>query len=87
MKVRMEEIETITYFNKEKHPQPIRFRIEVEGGQRQVVFIDRICYIKEDKRAGNIVFLYDCQGFFHGLVRPFQLLYDIKTCKWFLYKI
>jgi hypothetical protein len=31
--------------------------------------------------------VYGCQGQVGGQIRRFELKYEIRTCKWYLYKI
>lgn len=87
MKVLMKEIEVIAYFKDEKPPKPIRFRIEGKDGFLKVVDVDLVLNIEEDRRAGNMVLIYDCQGMVGGRQVPFQLFYESKDYSWFLFKI
>ena len=87
MKVLMKQIEMIAWFNGEKFPVPLRFRIEAEDGSNLVVKIGRILFQEEEKLAGNRMVVYRCQGIFQGLEKIFELKYEILTCRWFLFKI
>lgn len=87
MKVLMKQIEMIAWFNGEKFPVPLRFRMEAEDGSNLVVKIGRILFQEEEKLAGNRMVVYRCQGIFQGLEKIFELKYEILTCRWFLFKI
>lgn len=82
MKVVMASIEMIAWFDISGTPRPIRFRHEGD-----VVKVEMIIRISEEKIAGNRMRIYDCQSEIHGLMKQFQLKYELNTCKWFLYKI
>ena len=79
MKVIMQEIETIIYFDARKDPQPIRFRLDDDMGEKRTISIDKVNSVRKDKRAGHKALIYDCQAL--------QLIYNIDTYSWFLYKI
>ncbi|WP_348982963.1 hypothetical protein [Desulfosporosinus sp. FKA] len=82
MKVIMAPIEMIAWFDIPGTPRPIRFRHD-----GNVVKVELIKRISEEKIAGNRMKVYECQSEVHGLMKHFQLKYEVNTCKWFLYKI
>ena len=82
MKVVMEPIEMIAWFDVPGTPRPIRFR-----HKGNVVKVEMIIRISEEKLAGNRMKIYECQSKIHGLMKHFQLKYELNTCKWFLWKI
>ncbi len=82
MKVVMAPIEMIAWFDIPGTPRPIRFRHE-----GKVVKVEMIIRISEEKLAGNRMKVYECQSEVHGLMKQFQLKYELSSCKWFLYKI
>ncbi|CDX02155.1 Hypothetical protein DPCES_2268 [Desulfitobacterium hafniense] len=81
MKVLMDPIETIVRF-KGGIPTPVRFR-----HKDQVVNIDRIIGIRDEKLVGNPVKVYQCQSEVYGRVVRYELRFELHTCKWFLYKM
>ncbi|MGM0396972.1 MAG: hypothetical protein ACQEP4_07945 [Bacillota bacterium] len=87
MKVLMKPIEMIAWFNGEKFPVPLRFRLKAEDGSNLVVKIDRILFQEEEKLAGNRMVVYRCEGVVQSLEKIFELKYEILTCKWFLFKM
>ncbi len=82
MKVVMSPIEMIAWFDLPGTPRPIRFRHE-----GNVVKVEMIVRISEEKIVGNRMKIYECQSEIHGQMRHFELKYELNTCKWFLYKI
>ncbi|HHV63607.1 MAG TPA: hypothetical protein GXX46_00800 [Peptococcaceae bacterium] len=87
MKVYMQPIESIVWFTKEGIPHPIRFRIQAEDQTYRVIKVSRIITRQEEKVAGNRMLIFRCQSEINGLLRVFELKYEINTCKWYLYKI
>ena len=82
MKIVMSPIEMIAWFDIPGTPRPIRFR---HNGN--VVKVEMIKRISEEKIAGNPMKIFECQSEVHGQMRRFELKYELNTCKWFLWKI
>jgi hypothetical protein len=82
MKIVMSPIEMIAWFDIPGTPRPIRFR---HNGN--VVKVEMIIRVSEEKIAGNPMKIYECQSEVHGQMRRFELKYELNTCKWFLWKI
>lgn len=66
---------------------PIRFRIQNEDGQKQVVRVEKIIKKDIEKLAGNKMIVYTCQSSINGESRLYTIKYEIDSCKWFIYKI
>ncbi|AFM40683.1 hypothetical protein Desaci_1691 [Desulfosporosinus acidiphilus SJ4] len=82
MKVVMQPIEMIAWFDIPGTPRPIRFRHD-----GNVVKIEQIIRLSEEKLAGNRMKIYECQSNVNGQLKRYELKYELGTCKWFLYKI
>lgn len=82
MKVLMKPVEMIAWFNYEGLPRPVRFRVDGE-----VVKVQQISFITEEKLAGNRMKIYRCQSEVNGQLKVFELKYELQTCKWFLFKM
>lgn len=82
MRVVMAPIEMIAWFDLPGTPRPIRFRHE-----GNVVKVEQIIKMSEEKFAGNRMKTYECQSEIGGILKRFQLKFELNTCKWFLYKI
>ena len=81
MKVYMRPVEMIAWFSFDK-PRPIKFKI----GDR-VLKVEQVISFSEEKLAGNRMIVYKCQSEINGELKPFELKFEIQTCKWFLFKI
>ena len=82
MKTIMQPIEMIAWFDIPGKLRPIRFRYE-----GKVVKVEQIIRISEEKLAGNLMKIFECQSEIHGQQKRFELKFEIGTCKWFLYKM
>lgn len=82
VKVVMKPIEMIAWFDVPGIPRPIRFRHDGE-----VVKVEQIIRLSEEKFAGNRMKIYECQSNINGQLKRYELKYELNTCKWFLYKI
>lgn len=82
MKVVMKPIDMIAWFTKDGVLTPVRYKIE-----DNVIKVDQVTSKSEEKLAGNRMIIYRCQSEINGVLRLFELKYELQTCKWFLYKI
>jgi hypothetical protein len=82
MKVLMKPIEMVVWFDLEGLPRPVRFRIDGE-----VIKVEQVCTLSEEKLAGNRTKIFRCQSEIDGQLKSFELKYELQTCKWFLFKI
>ncbi|KUO75745.1 MAG: hypothetical protein APF81_17870 [Desulfosporosinus sp. BRH_c37] len=82
MKVLMKPIDMIAWFTKHGVPNPIRFRID-----DQVIKVQQVTSKSEEKLAGNRMIIFRCQSEINGVLRAFELKYELQTCKWFLFKM
>ena len=82
MKVLMSPIEMIAWFDLPGTLRPIRFRHD-----GIVVKVGQIVKVTEEKLAGNRTRVYECQSEIDGMMKRFELKYEMSTCKWFLWKI
>ncbi|WP_407314879.1 hypothetical protein [Desulfosporosinus sp. SB140] len=82
MKVVMAPIEMIAWFDIPGMLRPIRFRHD-----GNVVKVEQIIRMSEEKLAGNRMKVYECQSEINGQMKRFELKFELGTCKWFLFKI
>lgn len=87
MKTLMRPVEVLVWMEPNGSLTPLRFRLENEEGELVVVRVDEILTRTEERQAGNPMILYACQGQIRGQVRRFELKYEVRACKWYLYKI
>ena len=79
-------IEIVTVFGIEGSIKPIRFRYSEEDTYK-VIKIDKIIDESESNFAGEPLIIYKCQSVISNCSRLFELKYEKRTCKWYLYKI
>lgn len=87
MKIYMKPIESIVWFTREGIPHPLRYRITSEDKTYTTVKIRRILTRTEEKIAGNRMLIFRCEGEINGVLKIFELKYELNTCRWFLYKM
>lgn len=63
-------------------PHPLRF--ELNGTELRV---EQVVSMTEEKSAGNRMLVFRCQSEINGELRPFEIKFEIGTCKWFLWKM
>lgn len=87
MKVVAKPIEVVAWFTADGVPHPARFRYCDEDGANEVIKIDKIIYKDREKLAGNEMIKFVCQSEIDGISKLFEIKYELKTCKWMLFKI
>ena len=86
VRILMQPIEMIAWFTLEGTPNPIRYKMPSDDASNIVVKVDRVVTRSEEKLAGNRMFIFRCQSEINGLLKLFELKYELNTCKWYLYK-
>ncbi len=66
---------------------PLKFQLKNEDGGRITVKVDNVILRNEEKLAGNKMLVYRCQSQINGVLKVFELKYEVSTCKWYLYKM
>jgi len=82
MKIIAEPIEMVAWFDQSGKPHPIRFR-----HMGSVVKVQQVTHTTEEKLAGNRMKIFRCQSEVDGVMKVFELKYELGTCKWFLWKM
>jgi hypothetical protein len=82
MKIIAENVEMIAWFDQAGTPRPVRFRHRGE-----VIPVENIQEIREEKLAGQRTKLYRCQSIIRGMLKCYELKYEIASCQWFLWKM
>lgn len=85
MKILMQPIEMIAWFTLEGTPNPIRYKMTSDDDSNVIVKVDRIVTRSEEKLAGNRMLIFRCQSEMNGLLKLYELKYELSTCKWYLY--
>jgi len=78
----MKPIEMIAWFSKDGIATPVRYKLE-----GKVIKVEQVTSRSEEKLAGNRMIIYRCQSEINGELRPFELKYELRTCKWYLFKL
>lgn len=87
MKIVAKPIEMIAVFHPSGTPEPYKFRMTEDDGQRIVVKVDKILESEKSRIAGIECIIYRCQSIISGLERRYELKFVMSKCHWELYKI
>lgn len=87
MKVLMKSVDMICLSSREGTITPLKFRWREDGFEPKTIRIDRIIDRKEEKLAGNPMLVFTVQSVIDGIERIFEMKYDIRKYKWYLYKL
>lgn len=87
MKTIAKPIEMLAWFNREGIPTPVKFKITNKDETESVIKISRIIKTSEERLAGNRMIIYNCLGEVAENERPFEIKFELGTCKWVLFKI
>ncbi|MCO1604659.1 hypothetical protein M8H41_18595 [Desulfosporosinus nitroreducens] len=82
MKTIAAPVEMVCWFDLNGRPYPVRFR-----HKGSVVKVQQVIHTTEEKLAGNLMKVFRCQSEVDGVMRVFELKYELQTCKWFLWKM
>ena len=82
MKILSTPIEILAHFETDGTPHPLRLKHNGE-----TIKIEQVLSVTEEKLAGNRMLCFRCQSEIKGELRPFEIKYEIGTCKWYLYKM
>ncbi|TGE36034.1 hypothetical protein E4K67_22290 [Desulfosporosinus fructosivorans] len=82
MKVVAELVEMVCWFDLNGKPHPVRFR-----HKGSVVKVQQVIHTTEEKLAGNRMLCFRCQSEVDGVMKVFELKYELQTCKWMLWKM
>jgi hypothetical protein len=86
VKVVAKPIETIVWFTEDGIAYPIKFKIK-DDSDSQVIAVHQIVQKERERLAGNDMIVYRCQSTIDGEEKLFELKYELKTCKWMLWKM
>jgi len=86
MKVINKPIEVIAHFMDAGVISPLKFRVMLEEELR-VFKVDKIITRSTEKLAGNRMVVFQCQAELDGILKQFEIKYELDTMKWFLFKI
>jgi hypothetical protein len=81
MKILMKPIEVLAHFDNDG-PHPLRFKLADKE-----IKIEQVVSMKEEKLAGNKILCFRCQSEIEGELKPFEIKFELGTCKWYLWKM
>lgn len=87
MEIIAKPVEMVAWFTEDGRPNPVRFRFENEDGAFTMFKVDKILYTCTEKLAGNIMLVFRCQSTIGSVEKVFELKYEIRTCRWILFKM
>lgn len=87
MKTFARPIDMVCWFEKTGIPHPVRFKITGEDESETVIKVDRVLALDKEKLAGNEMLVFKCQSIINKTQRLFELKYELRTCKWILFKM
>lgn len=87
MRIIAKPIEVVSYTNDKGDIRPLRFRLQMEDETIKVIKVDKVIVKEIEKLAGNIMLVFKCQSLIDDVLKLFEIKYDLKTCRWMLYKI
>ena len=82
MKILATPIEVLAHFENDGTPHPLRFELNGE-----TLKIEQVVSVTEEKLAGNKMLCFRCQREIDGELKPFEIKFELSTCKWILWKM
>jgi len=82
MKILCTPIEVLAHFENDGTLHPLRMNLNGE-----TIKIEQVISTTEGMLAGNRMLIFKCQSEIAGVLKPFQIKYEIGTGKWFLWKM
>lgn len=86
MKVVNKPIKMIAWFTNTGVVQPIKFRFKDEKGSYKVIKIDNLVEQTKETKYGIAMILFKCQSFIDGVEKLYELIYEVSSCRWYVYK-
>lgn len=87
MKVLAIPVDMVCWFEKTGMPHPVRFKVTGKDESETVIKVDKVITKDKEKLAGNDMLVFKCQSVINNTVKPFELKYELRTCKWILFKM
>jgi hypothetical protein len=87
MKIIAKPVDMIAWFDKNGVSSPLKFRFVNIDDSNFVVKVDKVITRAKEKFAGNEMILFRCQSIINGIEKVYELKFEVKSCKWMIYKI
>lgn len=82
MKILSTPITVLAHFEQDGTPHPLRLILNDKE-----LRIEQVVSVTEERLAGNKMLCFWCQSEIKGELRPFEIKFELGTCKWFLWKM
>ena len=82
MKILSTPVEVLANFDNDGIPHPIRFKLADKE-----IKIEQVVSVTEEKQAGNRMMIFRCQSEIGGELRPYEIKFELGTCRWYLWKM
>lgn len=87
MKILAKPVDMVCWFEKTGVPHPIRFKITSEDESEKVIKVDKVFAVDKERLVGNDMLVFKCQSIINNTQRIFELKYELRTCRWILFKM
>lgn len=87
MKVYMKPIKMISVSEFDGVLTPLKFQLKNEEKELITIKVDNIVLRDQEKLAGSKMLVFRCQSEIDGVLKTFELKYELANCKWYLYKM
>ncbi|WP_461204931.1 hypothetical protein [Clostridium sp. DL1XJH146] len=80
-------VEMVVWFEKDGTPHPKRFRIKDEEEVERVIYIEKVIWRREEIVNRRRYLYFRCNSIFNGVKKIYDIKFDCKECKWYLYRM
>jgi len=87
MKILAKPVAMVCWFEKTGVPHPIRFKITSEDESEKVIKVDKVFAVDKERLVGNDMLVFKCQSIINNTQKIFELKYELRTCRWILFKM
>ncbi|MBL4934479.1 hypothetical protein JK636_01755 [Clostridium sp. YIM B02515] len=87
MKILAKPVDMVCWFEKTGVPHPIRFKITSEDESEKVIKVDKVFAVDKERLVGNDMLVFKCQSVINNTQKIFELKYELRTCRWILFKM
>lgn len=87
MKIIAKPVDMVCWFEKTGVPHPVRFKVTDEDESETIIRIDKVVTVDKEKIVGNDMLVFKCQSVINNTQKIFELKYELRTCRWILFKM
>ena len=86
MKLLMKAVEMIARFSLDCTPQPVKYKV-IFRQEPIVVRVDQILFKTTEDLISNRAIIFRCQSEINGVLKMYEIKYELGTCRWLLWKM